>query len=99
MAVGVPATSRKGWFGRRCCFLLFLCNRNTVLPRAKRSLLIAFVSLGRFLCSVKSFGPVGSVFYFCLLVSCLPLHTTRDGVVVFLIWMWTERLSTCLKDD
>ncbi len=42
--------------------------------------MIAFVSLGRFLCSVKSFGPDGSVFYFYLLVSCLPLHTTRDGV-------------------
>ena len=42
--------------------------------------MIAFVSLGRYLCSVKSFGTDGPVFYFYLLVCCLPVHKTRDGV-------------------
>src|SRR2546421_10598485 len=38
---GALATSRKGWFRRRCCFLFFLCNRNALCPSRKRYFLLA----------------------------------------------------------
>src|SRR5712692_10605976 len=84
MALGVLATSRKGWFEGRWWFLILLCNRNAISPSGKElhHLFAQWLTphLCRFLRSVRSFGADSSVSYFCLFVGCLPLHTTQYGV-------------------
>ena len=78
MAYQQPA--EEGGLGGGAVFCSSCVTETRYVSRRKRDLLIAFGSLGRFLRSVTSFGPDGSVFYFYLLVSCLPVHKTRYGV-------------------